>query len=224
MTTTSGFVGSGPPGSSATACSRPVLGLLRRARLLAPHHIFDLDRDEVRALLVVGTGPTDVEVADRHARRATVIAAQPPTSLGPDAEGPPVDVFPPPLRRATRAVLAMIAAMNGETPGTTICVAWGSGPPRTPGARSSPAMPKMFSIVSKTGDIVVTACTGPTWNSLLPIIGALVVEEGGPVCHAAIVAREFGIPAVVGATGATSAIPDGAQVTVDPSTGTITLG
>ena len=43
------------------------------------------------------------------------------------------------------------------------------------------------------------------------------------MCHAAIVAREFAIPTIVGATNATALIPDGAQVTVDPATGRITL-
>jgi len=58
-------------------------------------------------------------------------------------------------------------------------------------------------------------------NSLLPVIGALVVEEGGPLCHAAIVAREFGLPAVIGTHDATSRIPHGAQIEVDPERGTV---
>ena len=61
--------------------------------------------------------------------------------------------------------------------------------------------------------------TGPSYNSILPILGALVTDAGGTMCHAAIVAREFSLPAVVGATGATTRIPDGATVEVDPVTG-----
>jgi rifampicin phosphotransferase len=60
-------------------------------------------------------------------------------------------------------------------------------------------------------------------NSLLPVIGALVVEEGGPVCHAAIVSREFGLPAVIGAHAATTRIPHGAHVEVDPARGTVSV-
>jgi phosphoenolpyruvate-protein kinase (PTS system EI component) len=60
-------------------------------------------------------------------------------------------------------------------------------------------------------------------NSLLPVIGALVVEEGGAICHAAIVPREFGLPAVIGAHGATTRIPDGAHVQVDPQQGAVRL-
>ncbi|MGH3221527.1 MAG: PEP-utilizing enzyme [Streptosporangiaceae bacterium] len=65
-------------------------------------------------------------------------------------------------------------------------------------------------------DVLVASYTGPAYNSILPILGALVVENGGPLYHAAIVARECGLPAVVGAAGATIAIPDGALVEVDP--------
>lgn len=65
------------------------------------------------------------------------------------------------------------------------------------------------------------AFTGPSFNSILPILGALVVEEGGALCHAAIVAREFGLPAVIGAREATSLIADGVEVEVDPIRGVV---
>jgi pyruvate,water dikinase len=70
------------------------------------------------------------------------------------------------------------------------------------------------------GDVLVAPFTGPSFNSLLPILGALVVEEGGTLCHAAIVAREFGIPAVVGTLGAMS-IQTGSTVEVNPITGVV---
>jgi pyruvate,water dikinase len=50
-----------------------------------------------------------------------------------------------------------------------------------------------------------------------------VVEEGGALCHAAIVSREFGLAAVIGAHGATTRIPHGAHVEVDPEHGTVRL-
>jgi pyruvate,water dikinase len=73
------------------------------------------------------------------------------------------------------------------------------------------------------GDVLVAPFTGPSINSLLPVIGALVVEEGGALCHAAIVSREFGLAAVIGAHGATTRIPHGAHVEVDPKQGTVRL-
>ena len=71
------------------------------------------------------------------------------------------------------------------------------------------------------GDVLIAPFTGPSMNSLLPAIGALVVEEGGAFCHAAIVSREFGMTALIGASGATSRIPHGAEVEVDPAIGTV---
>ncbi len=71
------------------------------------------------------------------------------------------------------------------------------------------------------GDVPIASFIGPSFNSILPMLGALVVEEGGALCHAAIVAREFGLPAVIGAEGATVHIPDGALVDVDADTGVV---
>ncbi|MBV8693827.1 MAG: hypothetical protein JOY57_19420, partial [Actinobacteria bacterium] len=59
------------------------------------------------------------------------------------------------------------------------------------------------------------------YNVVLPIVGALVVEEGGALSHAAIVARELGIPAVIGAARAVQLVPDGAHVEVDPEAGRV---
>jgi pyruvate,water dikinase len=73
------------------------------------------------------------------------------------------------------------------------------------------------------GDVLVAPLTGPSVNSLLPVVGALVVEEGGALCHAAIVAREFGLPAVIGAHAATTRIPHGAHIEVDPEQGAVHL-
>jgi pyruvate,water dikinase len=68
---------------------------------------------------------------------------------------------------------------------------------------------------------MIAAFTGPSCNSILPMLGALVVEEGGAICHAAICAREFGLPAVIGARRATELIRDGALVEVDPTSGVV---
>ena len=58
---------------------------------------------------------------------------------------------------------------------------------------------------------------------ILPMIGAVVTDRGGALCHCAIVAREFGIPAVVGADQATSRIPDGARILVDGDRGFVAV-
>jgi pyruvate,water dikinase len=64
------------------------------------------------------------------------------------------------------------------------------------------------------GEILVTDMTDPDWEPVMKIAGAIVTNRGGRTCHAAIVARELGIPAVVGAGDATGAVATGTDVTV----------
>jgi pyruvate,water dikinase len=73
------------------------------------------------------------------------------------------------------------------------------------------------------GDVLVTRMTSPYFNVVLPLLGALVTDRGGQLCHAAIVAREYGIPGIVGTREATAKIADGARVEVDGSTGKVRL-
>ena len=63
--------------------------------------------------------------------------------------------------------------------------------------------------------------TDPGWTPVLCMVGAVVSEEGGMLNHCSIVARELGIPAVVGIERATQRIREGAVVTVDGSAGTV---
>ena len=71
------------------------------------------------------------------------------------------------------------------------------------------------------GEVLVATSTGPTFNVVLPLIGALVTERGGVLSHAAIVSREYGLPGVVGCTGATAKLQTGMRVRVDGSTGDV---
>jgi pyruvate,water dikinase len=64
------------------------------------------------------------------------------------------------------------------------------------------------------GEVLVTDITDPDWEPVMKIASAIVTNRGGRVCHAAIVARELGIPAVVGAGNATQSIKDGMDTTV----------
>jgi pyruvate,water dikinase len=76
--------------------------------------------------------------------------------------------------------------------------------------------------VMEPGDVVVAPYTAPTYNCVLSMAGAIVTEEGGLLCHAAVIARELGLPAVIGAQGAMT-IPDGTTVEVDPAAGRVRL-
>ncbi|MFO1402404.1 MAG: PEP-utilizing enzyme [Steroidobacteraceae bacterium] len=75
----------------------------------------------------------------------------------------------------------------------------------------------------KQGDILVCQVTNPTWAPIFQKISAAVSDIGGSMSHAAIVAREFGLPAVVGTGTATSRIKDGQRVRVDGGRGIVTL-
>jgi pyruvate,water dikinase len=74
------------------------------------------------------------------------------------------------------------------------------------------------------GDVLVTVMTAPDWVPLMRKASAIVTDQGGMTCHAAIVSRELGIPAVVGTDAATTTLEDGVMVTVDGSTGDIYAG
>jgi pyruvate,water dikinase len=73
------------------------------------------------------------------------------------------------------------------------------------------------------GDILVTRQTDPGWAMVFPIIGGLIVERGGALSHGAIVAREFGIPAVIGIENITRILKDNDEVIVDGDLGKIQL-
>jgi pyruvate,water dikinase len=69
------------------------------------------------------------------------------------------------------------------------------------------------------GEVLVADTTSPDWEPVMKIAAGIVTNRGGRTCHAAIIARELGIPAVVGCDNATEVVPNGAAVTVDCSQG-----
>ena len=73
------------------------------------------------------------------------------------------------------------------------------------------------------GDVLIAPITDPAWTPLFVPAAAVVVDVGAQLSHAVIVSRELGIPCVVSVTGGTRLIPDGAQVTVDGTAGTVTV-
>ncbi|UFU07920.1 PEP/pyruvate-binding domain-containing protein [Ruania halotolerans] len=101
-----------------------------------------------------------------------------------------------------------------------------TGVPASPGVASGPARlvrgPGDFSTV-KRGDVLVCRHTDPAWTPLFTIASAVVTEIGGVLSHAAIVAREVGIPAVLSVPRATERLPPSSVVTVDGTTGHVSL-
>ncbi len=76
----------------------------------------------------------------------------------------------------------------------------------------------------RPGEVLVCHYTSPSWTSLFASAAAVVTETGSAAAHAAIVAREYGIPAVMNVQGATSRIKDGQELLVDGEAGRVTLG
>jgi pyruvate,water dikinase len=74
-----------------------------------------------------------------------------------------------------------------------------------------------------SGSILVTSSTDPAWTPLFLQVSGLVMERGGQLSHGAVVAREYGLPAVVGVAGVLDCIVDGQLIEVDGSKGTVTL-
>ncbi len=75
----------------------------------------------------------------------------------------------------------------------------------------------------KPGDVLVAAITTPAWTPLFAMASAIVTDVGGPLSHGSIVAREYGIPAVLGTGVATKRIQDGQTITVDGNRGLVFL-
>ena len=187
-------------------------------------HVVELFPDELDRLLRNADGPSADTLAARAAERDRIEAAPPPRLLGEPEPMPSLDAFPAAMARATAALMTNLGAdatppAGDDEPGSVSGIGIGKTPYRGRACVVSDLMLAFDQL--EPGDVLVAPFTGPSANSLLPIIGALVVEEGGAICHAAIVSREFGLPAVIGAHGATTRIPHGAQVDVDPANGVV---
>src|SRR5919206_570616 len=136
-------------------------------------------------------------------------------------EGPRSFLGDPPAEHERHAVLEKFYGPGGEGTGDAI-----RGVGASPGIAEGRARlvngPSDFAKV-EPGDVLVATTTTPAWTPLFPSLAALVTATGGILSHAAVVAREYRLPAVVGAPNALEALPDGARVRVDGSTGAVVL-
>lgn len=135
------------------------------------------------------------------------------------AEGMRPFLGEPPEEGPRHAVLEKFYG-RGVMAGGKVVVGTGASPGTAEGTARVVSGPQDFARV-RAGDILLTTTTTPAWTPLFPSLSGLVTETGGILCHAAIVAREYGLPTVVGAEGATRLIPDGARIRIDGTTGSI---
>jgi pyruvate,water dikinase len=210
-------------------------GIARRAILAAgrrlcatgqaqhPEHLVEASPDELVSLLEGRGGPSTQELAERTRFRLEASMDAAPAQIGmKPSSPPPAEWLPAAAARMQRAItlsldlmfaareaheakhLKGFAASGGTYEGIARIV---SGPSEFP--------------LMQSGEVLVTTATSPTFNVILPLVGAIVTERGGALSHAAIVAREYGVPAVVGCMGATKTVTTGSRVRVDGDKGEV---
>jgi rifampicin phosphotransferase len=213
-------------------------GIMRRAvmaagrrlaaagRIHAPEHFVEAGFDEMQALLAGADEPSADELAARFADRTSRDAKTAPPLLGPPPPAPPdPSGLPPAAGRLMRAMGIVMQGMfqpslEAHEEDMLRGLAASKGIYEGPARRVSG--PSEFDRIVK-GDVLVTEATTEAFNILLPLLGGIVTDSGGLLSHSAIVAREYGIPGVVGTREATDRIADGVRVRVDGDAGTVTV-
>lgn len=209
---------------------RAALGAGRRAaakgRISAPQHIVDATLDEMCALVSGSGGPSADDLAGRAAYRAAHTSKEAPPHLG-DAAPPPPDLskLPPHVGRLMRGMLTSLGHLFGSSQAVNEeAVLYGLAASKGvyEGKARRVSGPSEFGLIAK-GDVLITESTTEAFNILLPLLGGIVTDNGGLLSHAAIVAREYGIPGVVGTREATEKIANGMRVRVDGDAGEVTV-
>lgn len=189
-----------------------------------PALVFELTLAEIEggASAVPATATLLERRSTRHAQRRLA----PPAVLGPEEIAPAVSLLPDGLRRLitmTETVMAELGmAMEDETPRAPLDgVGVGDRAVTGPARVVDSAEEALDALLP--GEILVTRATSPAYNMVLTLVDGLVTADGGAMSHAAVLSRELGIPAVIGAPGALDRIRTGDEITVDPVTGRVTV-
>ena len=180
-----------------------------RGWLASAEDIFFLTHPEIDRLIAAGApSAAGLDLRPLVAARRRALAhwrtVPAPDVVGPDGRSATERAAAPELEGARE--LRGIAASAGRVRGTARVV-----------------LDAHVTLGLRTSDILVTRATDAGWTAAFPLIGGLVTEIGGQLSHAAIVAREYGIPAVVNVGSATSLIRTGQTIVLDGSTGSIWL-
>jgi len=174
-----------------------------------PDDVFYLRPEEMDRMVAAIPDPTALRslVAERRAERDRWRGATPPARVGGEPTRRDGISSSGPGGRAGEPSLSGVPASPGEATGTA-CV-----------LRTLDDIERL-----EAGDILVCSTTTPAWTAVFGLAAAVIADGGDMSSHTAIAAREYGIPAVTGAHGATSLISDGQTVTVDGMQGLVTLG
>jgi pyruvate,water dikinase len=182
--------------------------LVEKGAIGTPDDIFFLTKDEALSALAGEPLPATVNVAERRATRDVQSRLVPPAFVGQ-------------VGRMMRSMPRMFAGMIGAKPSDAALV---SGSPASPG-RATGFVRVIRGVEDfdtlQAGEILVAPLTAPAWTPLFTKAAAVVTDVGSAASHASIIAREYGIPAVVGCQDATARLRTGMRVTVDGSTGNV---
>jgi pyruvate,water dikinase len=182
--------------------------LASRGVISEPADVFFLTRDEALSALRNGGSAPSVDVAARRSVRAKQARLVPPLVVGR-------------LNPLLKKLFDGMSGVLGADPSETAIV---SGTPASAGRATGPVRvirgPEQFDEL-ESGEILVASLTAPAWTPLFTRAAAVVTDVGSPAAHASIIAREYGIPAVVGCGDATARLKTGMRVTVDGSTGNV---
>jgi pyruvate,water dikinase len=187
--------------------------------------VFFLTTDEVAEVL---NGPDAQDLVTRRraeyerARRST-----PASAYGAEQPPPPLEIVPEPNRWQLTAVAWTVAqifaqAHSGARAGDDVLTGIPASPGRYTGTARVVMDESQFDRI-QAGDVLVCPVTSPVWSILFSRIGALVTDVGGTLSHPAIIAREFGIPAVVATGNGTTFVGDGDRVEVDGVSGAVRI-
>lgn len=194
-----------------------VLGVLADAE-----DVWYLRRTEMEEYLRSGAISVRPDVPARKAERARQRMSGPRAVVGEALAAPTPDLSPEAQAWLRARSWALVASEADGAPSQSDRSL--SGVPGSPGLYSGRAcivldeseMDKL-----EPGDVLVCKMTSPSWNVVFATVGALVTDFGGQLSHPAIIAREFGIPAVVGTQRGTALIPDGVTIEVDGGAGIV---
>ena len=181
--------------------------LAHKGIIAAGEDIFYLAINEARSAMLSGDGLAETarKRSDDIKRRSRLF---PPRFLGTlPEEGAPEEA---------------VALLDSPTESRAILRGQAASPGRGLGPARVIISPDQFPNV-REGDVLVCRSTAPAWTPLFDVVAGLVSEAGGVLSHPAVVAREYGLPAVVGVSGATELISDGQILEVDGASGTITI-
>jgi rifampicin phosphotransferase len=187
--------------------------------------VFFLSLAEARQALAAGSGDLSGLVGTRRADWAWALAHPGPASYGSPPDPPDFSGLPPAavlVHEATGWVIDRILApaahglrqAGGVIEGIAASSGCYTGPARV--VLHEGELEKV-----QPGDVLVCPATSPAWSPVFASIGALVTDTGGILSHAAIIAREFAIPAVAATGNATELFADGQTITVDGDAGRV---